>query len=337
MIRNGQEGYDRQRALNFLELIEDRRRKKDFDIYIVRWSFMFVVYIVYALLLSVLYIIEYDKQWGAALNTFVLTEIILKITTHWLRVAVLITGRYYTWWMRIYKFAFRPISMGIIFFWNFFMLIIFAISADNWDKKTNTLFVASVIMFVFCAISLLVCWSYFIFVVCDYLIAPFEPQAQRTNTRQKENEERVKKITKELKNLKANNNDYTPNEDNCWICMEAMGTEDIVNLPWHRQHWMHFQCISEWLTVHLNWPMWKEGITLDKIKNEVKSRERELSQSNNNLSEFSPGLNNVSRTTYHENNSAVHTHRRFQIIEESKSNSSMIVDKNRTETHHGLL
>ena len=46
-----------------------------------------------------------------------------------------------------------------------------------------------------------------------------------------DHQENVEKIIDELKKLEAKQNNYTPNEDLCCICMNVMERNNIVFLP----------------------------------------------------------------------------------------------------------
>ena len=163
-----------------------------------------------------------------------------------------------------------------ILIWNIFLLVIFSFSAKDWKSNSSKLYAASIIIAVQSCYSVLMCCSAFCMLLTYFLSNFF----YRSFNRRSPNVILIQNscydcsiahdIISKLERLKANNLNFTSGEDLWCICMDPMfENENVVFLPCHANHCMHYDWISEWIMNDSRCPICKQSITIEKIQETI--------------------------------------------------------------------
>ena len=318
---------------NAEDLVQDyrrqqRNRKRDrlFTEYVSKWYASITIYITYILCISVMYFSSPKHNCNIKASSFIFAEIIIKISFATVRTTILMLGKWYLNWILFYKYI-RPIMMGVLLIWNLLMVFIAAISFRGCKANESVTFVIMVIVITYDFSFFVWTWVYFMYWLWDKII----PEPNRVEIVPiTDRQENINKVIEELKKLKAKQSNYNPNEDLCCICMNVMEEINIVNLPWHPRHCMHFSCISEWFQTNLNCPMWKEAITLESIQNKLENDdEGDVLHVNTYIPNNCQSPDSTERVNHQIENSSIPV--RIRTVEENKHSMTIgTLERNNT-------
>ena len=161
--------------------------------------------------------------------------------------------------MRLYERSI-PFVIGLTSFWNFVLLYISTLKTSG-----NGISMVSMI-FVIYLIATGAIW------ICLVFFLRFLPWIEHCiifRNKIKSDESRIKKLVKiinKLKDMKAGHNNFKADEDQCCICLEIMKADhEIVFLPCHTNHCMHYDCIARWMFRDSRCPICKQDVTLEAI------------------------------------------------------------------------
>ena len=241
----------------YFNYYERQRREKEFKMFGWRYVCNLVFRAIILIILISLYAANDGKEWGESFGSFVLSDIWLKVFILLFRGFILLFSKSSSKWMECYKWT-LSLSVTITFLWNIVMLVIFSLSVKDWEDESTLLFVASIFIIIEVCFYILICWWAWCLICLILIVSPNNPQNNEARENMRRDKNYIIKITKELYKLKANESNFKPGEDQWCICMEYLElNSDVIVLPCHANHCMHYNWIAEWISTRTMWPMCK--------------------------------------------------------------------------------
>lgn len=261
-----QESYER--------LIEARRQKL-YNYYLKYWVFIGLFSLIYWATLSLLLASSNMKSCGFSLTNFLLCEWIVTIVFPIYLGIMLCFAKKSMIMMRIYQKQVLPLVI-LFSIWGWIDMFMFMTSIEDWLSSDLFIGVAGMLWGIK-GIVYSVILSFAIWVrLLNKCVNPTQSSAVADSDKIKEKECILKWLSL-LQKLKAQEHSFNSSEDIWWICMQSMKLdEEIIALPCHEKHCMHYEWISEWYVNHQSCPMCKTMITLDMIQKRLEDANQGL-------------------------------------------------------------
>lgn len=158
---------------------------------------------------------------------------------------------------------------------------------NDWGKISSALYYSHVILLI--DAFAMVAFVFWILMIIAMYLCFLCCLARRQQNQQQQNVQ-ISQILLHATTLRMNPTQLN-NEDECIICMEAFeATSQVLQLPCNSKHIFHADCIANWVQRNSCWPLWKQVINEETIR-EAQQRIRENGgdlENNNGAYEMGP-------------------------------------------------
>lgn len=256
---------------SYLRLRETQRAKL-FKTYFIYWIIITISTLIYCLTLGVTIGLSDFSDCGMSMSTLSVIDCWVSIILPIYLGILLVFGKKNYKVMKFYEM--HAMYLMLVFAaWSLLCIFGFMISVDAWMKDDELTAYASTLVGIKGLLVASIVAMIMLVKLIYRILRPniFETVTQKEWSRRKEE---VQRSLVQLLRLKANELNFENDKDECWICMQALKTDqDVIVLPCHDKHCMHNAWISEWYVESQTCPMCKSTISSKMIQEKLKEND----------------------------------------------------------------